>query len=428
MERDQFIKEIIDLLKTQEEVPILICGSRGFVQRHLIVDVLVSILTQVSVEDGAKLVIIEGGAQGADRSARDSAEILGLRCRTYPADWKTLGNAAGYIRNKEMVDVSLGTFAHWDGVSKGTKHSIDLSIKKGIPLMVKDDDFLGGETNPTKVIQLIVKHHLMNSLAFSIEDSAQSAMYLNEVSKYDGDDIVGFVRDLQKTCDVIPEYLNGVDLTYLLPRLDGNVITDRTLSVVNEMVLTIRDIITPKVTNLIYVKLDTGGFSGYNRFIRCRGEEHYPVLRITMKVNDKEPLDIFINPQDKEANIDKRARAIHVDSGLLVKACSSDINIDAAKRMVVEYLKEHNVLQTNPSDNVHTHLVGYNTDFIRAFLKENFSEILSLCSPRDLDVYKILTIQEIAGKYNDLPIPQFYRNDPIKYLGVLEDAIKSFIK
>lgn len=50
------------------------------------------------------LLIVQGGAKGADRAARDWANRLdGPRPVTFEADWKRLGRAAGPIRNGQMV-------------------------------------------------------------------------------------------------------------------------------------------------------------------------------------------------------------------------------------------------------------------------------------------------------------------------------------
>lgn len=53
---------------------------------------------------GEDLLIVQGGAKGADRAARDWALRLdGPRPITFAADWRGLGRAAGPIRNGEMV-------------------------------------------------------------------------------------------------------------------------------------------------------------------------------------------------------------------------------------------------------------------------------------------------------------------------------------
>lgn len=57
-----------------------------------------------SEADLAQDVIIQGGAKGADRMARDFANANDIRCEQYDADWKAHGKAAGHIRNQQMLD------------------------------------------------------------------------------------------------------------------------------------------------------------------------------------------------------------------------------------------------------------------------------------------------------------------------------------
>lgn len=54
--------------------------------------------------DVANIEIIQGGADGADRCARDWASGSGHRCRTFEADWKAYGKGAGPMRNQRMLD------------------------------------------------------------------------------------------------------------------------------------------------------------------------------------------------------------------------------------------------------------------------------------------------------------------------------------
>jgi hypothetical protein len=47
------------------------------------------------------------------------------------ADWDTYGKSAGYRRNADMAKYSDAVVCFWDGVSKGTKHMIDLARQYG---------------------------------------------------------------------------------------------------------------------------------------------------------------------------------------------------------------------------------------------------------------------------------------------------------
>jgi hypothetical protein len=47
--------------------------------------------------------IIQGGATGADALAKEWAELRGIPCETYHADWKRYNDAAGPMRNERMA-------------------------------------------------------------------------------------------------------------------------------------------------------------------------------------------------------------------------------------------------------------------------------------------------------------------------------------
>lgn len=78
---------------------VLVCGGRDF-------DDAVTLgawLGGIHKQDGISL-LIQGGAKGADFMAARFAEWAGIPVRTFPADWKTWGRAAGPIRNQQMLD------------------------------------------------------------------------------------------------------------------------------------------------------------------------------------------------------------------------------------------------------------------------------------------------------------------------------------
>lgn len=76
--------------------------------------------------------VLSGGARGADSFGEEWAKSCGIEVRRFPADWETHGKSAGFKRNLEMAGSADALFAIWDGKSKGTKHMIDIAIKKGL--------------------------------------------------------------------------------------------------------------------------------------------------------------------------------------------------------------------------------------------------------------------------------------------------------
>ena len=80
--------------------------------------------------------VISGGARGADTLGEKYARNNNIPLKRYIPDWEKHGKSAGFLRNAEMVDNADGLIALWDGVSRGTPHTIRLAKQKGIPVYV----------------------------------------------------------------------------------------------------------------------------------------------------------------------------------------------------------------------------------------------------------------------------------------------------
>ncbi len=72
-----------------------------------------------------ELVIVSGGARGADRLAERYANEQGYSLIVLHADWENDGKLAGFKRNVDIVGMSDYILAFWDTFSAGTKHTID---------------------------------------------------------------------------------------------------------------------------------------------------------------------------------------------------------------------------------------------------------------------------------------------------------------
>ncbi|KKN66085.1 hypothetical protein LCGC14_0475630 [marine sediment metagenome] len=83
-----------------------------------------------------EVIIISGGARGADSLARKFANLWDFPFEEYAAHWDELGKSAGFARNKEMAEEADIVLAFWDGKSPGTKHMIDASIKLSKPTII----------------------------------------------------------------------------------------------------------------------------------------------------------------------------------------------------------------------------------------------------------------------------------------------------
>lgn len=87
-------------------------------------------------------IVVHGDCpKGADRMARDFCDKVGISQELYPADWNKYGKAAGYIRNKQMVDTNpdMGVF-FIRGESRGTRGCLRLTKEAGIPYVAYGDE------------------------------------------------------------------------------------------------------------------------------------------------------------------------------------------------------------------------------------------------------------------------------------------------
>ena len=109
----------------------IIAGSRNITDIRL--------LEMVVEESGFEITeVVCGGARGVDDLGRKWAGNGNrIPVKMFPAKWDEFGKSAGYRRNVEMADYSEALIALWDGVSRGTKHMIDIATKKGLKIYVR---------------------------------------------------------------------------------------------------------------------------------------------------------------------------------------------------------------------------------------------------------------------------------------------------
>lgn len=94
--------------------------------------------------------IVSGGASGADSLAENYAEENNIETLIYKADWNDMSEPcvvgknpygeynklAGFKRNTQIVEDADLIVAFWDGISKGTKDSIDKAKKLNKKIIV----------------------------------------------------------------------------------------------------------------------------------------------------------------------------------------------------------------------------------------------------------------------------------------------------
>lgn len=107
---------------------VIVAGGRGFDDYTLLSEELDCLYGKLA----SQMIVVSGGAKGADKLGERYAEENSLTVNKFPADWDKYGKSAGYRRNAEMATHSEVLIAFWDGKSKGTSHMIDLAIAKGL--------------------------------------------------------------------------------------------------------------------------------------------------------------------------------------------------------------------------------------------------------------------------------------------------------
>lgn len=114
---------------------LLITGSRYWRDRQTIWDVL------TRFPAGPTTVLVHGDCRGADKIAGEIGKHLGFDVRPYPAKWHLYRDAAGPIRNQEMInkehligdEIDICIAFHDDlQKSKGTKDMLERAGKAGI--------------------------------------------------------------------------------------------------------------------------------------------------------------------------------------------------------------------------------------------------------------------------------------------------------
>lgn len=104
-------------------IKIVIAGCRNYnnyEEAKTYIDLCIS-----NIRNGNKIIILSGGASGADKLGERYAKENGFDVELYPADWDKHGRSAGPIRNKLMAENCDYVICFWDGKSRGTKSMIE---------------------------------------------------------------------------------------------------------------------------------------------------------------------------------------------------------------------------------------------------------------------------------------------------------------
>jgi len=108
---------------------VLVCGDKNWTDRK-------AIKRELSRVTGVGILVIHGGAQGADILAGQVASELGYKVWVVSAEWEKYGEAAGLLQRAEILNVKpdLILAFHPDlNQSKETKDLLKQASKMHIP-------------------------------------------------------------------------------------------------------------------------------------------------------------------------------------------------------------------------------------------------------------------------------------------------------
>lgn len=109
---------------------VLVCGGRDYTDYDRLEDEL-----NLVWRSYGEFTVISGMARGADSLAVRYAEEYDYPLEKYPADWDLHGKAAGYIRNKQMLDEGKPDLVVAFPGGRGTDNMIKIAKQAGVEVL-----------------------------------------------------------------------------------------------------------------------------------------------------------------------------------------------------------------------------------------------------------------------------------------------------
>jgi len=106
-----------------------VVGSRSFNDYSLL---------KIVLDNNRPDIIVSGGASGTDSMARRYAQENSIKLVEHLPDYDKFGKGAPLLRNKSIVKDSDHVIAFWDGLSSGTRFTIDYAQKQGKSVHIID--------------------------------------------------------------------------------------------------------------------------------------------------------------------------------------------------------------------------------------------------------------------------------------------------
>lgn len=114
---------------------VVVAGSREFDNYNLLKKSLDYFL-QNKIQEGYEIIIISGGAKGADSLAEIYTKEKGFKLTVYKAEWDKYGRKAGYLRNIVIGKEGDCLVAFWNKKTNGTRNMINIMIKLNKPVRI----------------------------------------------------------------------------------------------------------------------------------------------------------------------------------------------------------------------------------------------------------------------------------------------------
>lgn len=109
---------------------VLVCGGRDYQDHSRVYEVLNKLHREAEID-----VIIEGGAQGADRFASFWAVDHDVHFERFQADWENQGSFAGPMRNKRMLEEGEPDLVIAFPGGRGTADMVKKARKAGVQVV-----------------------------------------------------------------------------------------------------------------------------------------------------------------------------------------------------------------------------------------------------------------------------------------------------
>jgi hypothetical protein len=114
---------------------VCVCGGRDYNDKEKVFKYLDYIAYNYLVSINKEMVLINGGARGADNLSTLWAKARNISLEVFKADWDKYPRSAGPIRNREMLSAGIDLLISFPG-GKGTADMVNICKKAKVKTVV----------------------------------------------------------------------------------------------------------------------------------------------------------------------------------------------------------------------------------------------------------------------------------------------------